>query len=217
MKLVRPPRHKLDPPSTNEISTDNLNAEQFILLEKPDKEQLRQLLPPRCRIYLILAKIVLVLILAISYLTFCFIVHYRTILIGRSGVLGPPFGHCEHTFIIPDCPAFSSSQHRINYHNCGYFDCLCRAVAFERRRKRDQGRFGCLSSVHTALNSRSGLVGWRFFSPYAHPPVAPFLVEGNRRYQDDANSWKNHCNPIGEEERVDTQTMYSGAYQVSRE
>ena len=159
MKLVRPPRHKLDPPSANEISADNLNAEQFILLEKPNKEQLHQLLPPRRRIYRILAKIALVLILAISYLTFCFIDHYRTILIGRSGVLGPPFGHCEHTFIIPDCPAFSSSQHRINYHNCGYFDCLCRAVAFERRRKRDQGRFGCLSSVHTALNSRSGLVG----------------------------------------------------------
>ena len=76
--------------SANGISTDN--AEQLVLLKKPEKEQLRT---PRHEIYFISAKIALVLIFAISYLTFCFIVHYRNVPIGRSGVLGLPFLHCE--------------------------------------------------------------------------------------------------------------------------
>ena len=95
MSLVRPldPPHELDQPSANVTSTDN--AEQLVLLEKLEKEQLRQLPPPRLEIYLISAKIALVLFFAISYLTFCFIVHYRNIPIGGSGVLGLPFLHCE--------------------------------------------------------------------------------------------------------------------------
>jgi hypothetical protein len=93
MVLVRPPTHELNPPSANEISTDN--PEQFVLLEKPEKERLHQLPPPRHEIYLISAKITLFLIFAISYLTFCVIVHYRHIPIGRSGVLVLPFLHGE--------------------------------------------------------------------------------------------------------------------------
>ena len=92
--LVQPPQHELNPPSTNEIPTDN--AEQLVLpVEKPEKERPHQSLPPRREIYLISAKIALVLILAIPYLTFCFVVHYRNIPIGRSRVLGLPFVHCE--------------------------------------------------------------------------------------------------------------------------
>jgi hypothetical protein len=93
MAFVRPPPHELDPPSANEISTDN--AEQLGLLEKSEKERLHQLPPPRCEIYLISAKFALVLILAISYLTFCFIAHYRIVPIGRNGVLSLPFLHSE--------------------------------------------------------------------------------------------------------------------------
>jgi hypothetical protein len=78
---------RLPPPSAadNEISTDN--AEQLGLLEKPEK-QLPQIPPPRRKIYLISAKIALVLILAIFYLTFCLLVHYRIVPIGQleSGV-----------------------------------------------------------------------------------------------------------------------------------
>jgi hypothetical protein len=98
MALVRPPPHELrvNPPSANEISTDNLNAEQLSLLEKPDNlKPLPQIPPPRREIYLISAKIALVLIIIIFYLSFCFIVHYRIVPIGRSGVLGLPFLHCE--------------------------------------------------------------------------------------------------------------------------
>ena len=74
MALVRPPPHELNPPCADEISTDNA---KLVLLEKPaEKEQLNQLPPPRREIYLISAKFALVLILATSYLTFCFIVHY---------------------------------------------------------------------------------------------------------------------------------------------
>jgi len=93
MALVRPPPHELNPlpPSTDEISTDN--TEKLVLLEKPEKERLHQLAPPRRKIYLISAKLALVLILAISYLTFCFIVHYLHVPIGRG--VGPPFFHCE--------------------------------------------------------------------------------------------------------------------------
>ena len=93
MALVRPPPHELNPPppSTDEISTDN--KEQFVLIEKPKKERLHQLTPPRREIYLISAKFALFLIFAISYLTFCFIVHYHNVPIGRSA--GLPFLHCE--------------------------------------------------------------------------------------------------------------------------
>ena len=94
MVLIRPLPHELNPPSAHEIPTDN--AEQLVLLEKPEKERLHQLPPPRPEIYLILAKLALVLIFATSYLTFCYIVHRRgNIPIGRSGVLGQPFFHCE--------------------------------------------------------------------------------------------------------------------------
>ena len=93
MALVRSPPHELIPPSSsaNEISTDN--PEQLILLEKPKKGQLHQLPPPRRETYLILARLALVLIFATSYLTFCFVVHYRHIPIGRG--VGVPFFHCE--------------------------------------------------------------------------------------------------------------------------
>jgi hypothetical protein len=91
---VLPPPHELngDPPSANEISTDS--AEQLGLLEKSEKP-LPQIPPPRREIYLISAKIALVLIFIIFYHTFCFIVHYRHVPIGRSGILGLTFLHCE--------------------------------------------------------------------------------------------------------------------------
>jgi len=102
MALVRPsgPSHEpstiANTPSANDTSTNNAdNAEQLVLVEKPVKEWLHQLRPPRREIYVISAKLVLVLIFAISYLTFCFIVHYRNIPLGRSRVLGLPFLHCE--------------------------------------------------------------------------------------------------------------------------
>jgi hypothetical protein len=94
MALVRPPPHELNPASANEISTDN--AEQLVFLEKPEKERLHRLPPPRREIYLISAKLTLFLIFAISYLTFCFVVHQYHVPIGRNGFgLGLPFLHCE--------------------------------------------------------------------------------------------------------------------------
>ena len=95
MALIRPPPHELNPPSADEISIDN--AKQLVLLEKPvEKERLNQLPPPRREIYFISTKLALVLILATSYLTFCFIVHYRPTPVGRSVDLGLSFSHCEH-------------------------------------------------------------------------------------------------------------------------
>jgi len=94
MALVRSPPHGLDPPSANEISSTD-NAGQLGLLEKPEKERLHQLPPPRREICLISAKLVLVPILAISYLTFCVVVHHYHVPIGRSRVLGLPFHHCK--------------------------------------------------------------------------------------------------------------------------
>ena len=91
MAIARPPPHELNPPSPNEISTDN--PEQLVLVEK--KEQLHQLPASSREIYVISAKLALVLIFATSYLTLCFIVHYRNVPIGRSGNLGFPFPHCE--------------------------------------------------------------------------------------------------------------------------
>ena len=93
MALVRPPPHELNPPPANEISTNN--PEQLALLEKAERERLHQLPAPRREIYFISAKLALVLIFAISYLTFCVIVHYRNVPIGRGGVLGIPFLRCE--------------------------------------------------------------------------------------------------------------------------
>ena len=94
MDLVRPLPHELNPPSTNEISTNN--PEQLVMLKKPEKERLHQLPSPRREIYLISAKFALFLIFTTCYLTFCFIVHRRNIPIGRSGVLlGFPFLHCK--------------------------------------------------------------------------------------------------------------------------
>ena len=94
MALVRPSPHKLNPPSVNKLSTDNV--EQLVLLEKPEKERLHQLPPPRHEIYRISGKLGLFLISAISYLTFCFIVHHYHVPIGRS--VGLPFLHCEQYY-----------------------------------------------------------------------------------------------------------------------
>jgi hypothetical protein len=91
MALVRSPPHEPIPPSANEMSTDN--QEQLVLLEKPEKERFHQLPPSRHEIYLISAKLALVLIFAIPYLTFCFIVLHRNVPIGGS--VGLPFVHCE--------------------------------------------------------------------------------------------------------------------------
>ena len=93
MAHVRPSPDKLNPPSATEISTDN--PEQLGLLETLEKERLHQLPPPRREIYLISAKIALVLIFIISYHTFCFVVHYRNVPIGRSRDLGLPFLHSK--------------------------------------------------------------------------------------------------------------------------
>ena len=95
MALVQLPPHELNPPSADEISTGN--AEQLVLLEIPtEKEQINQLSPPRRNIYLMSAKLALVLILATSYLTFCIIVDYRPIPIDQSVFLSLSFSHCEH-------------------------------------------------------------------------------------------------------------------------
>ena len=108
--------HDLNTPSAGEISTDS--AEQLVLLEKHENEQLHQTPPPRREKYFITAKIALVLIFTLFYHTFCFIVHYRAVPIGRSGILpmGPPFLHCEqyhwHSyghFVVADCPALFQS------------------------------------------------------------------------------------------------------------
>ena len=95
MALVQPLPHEINSPSASESSADN--AKQLVLLEKPGKEleRLHQLPPPRREIYLISAKIVLVLIFIISYHTFCIIVHYRQVPIGRSATLGLPFLHSK--------------------------------------------------------------------------------------------------------------------------
>jgi hypothetical protein len=93
MALVQPPPHELNPPSADEVSTDNV--EQLGFLEKLEKEQLYQLPAPHHELYLILAKLGLFLIFAISYLTFCFIVHYRDVPLSRSVVRGLLFPHCE--------------------------------------------------------------------------------------------------------------------------
>ena len=96
-RLHQLPPHELNPHSANEMSTDN--AEQLALLDSeiPEKERLHQLSPSSHRkIYLRSANIALVLIFAIFYLAFCFIVHYRNIPIGRSGVLSLPFLHCKN-------------------------------------------------------------------------------------------------------------------------
>ena len=86
--------HELNPRSTDEISTEN--AEQSVLLEKPDsaKEQLHQIPPPRREIYFLSAKIALVLVFTIFYHTFCFIAHYRSIPIGNLGLSFLQV-HCE--------------------------------------------------------------------------------------------------------------------------
>ena len=136
------PTHELNPPTAGEISTDN--AEQLVLLEKPEKEQLHQIPPPSREKYFMSAKIVFALIFIIFYHTFCYIVNYHAVLIGRSGILGLPFLHCEQChsyghFIVADCPAFSSSEHPGCHHNRRYLKCLCRAVAYEGRNRRDQG------------------------------------------------------------------------------
>ena len=95
MALVQPLPHEIYSPSASESSADN--AKQLVLLERPGKEleRLHQLPPPRRQICLISAKLALVPIFAISYLTFCVVVHYHNVPIGRSGALGLSFHHCE--------------------------------------------------------------------------------------------------------------------------
>ena len=86
--------HELNPPSADEVSTDN--TEQSVLLENPEKEkeQLHHILPPRREIYFLSAKIGLVLVFTIFYHTFCFIAHYRSIPIGNLGLSFLQV-HCE--------------------------------------------------------------------------------------------------------------------------
>ena len=86
------PPHEFNPPSADETSTNNI--QQSVLLKKPDseKEQLHRIPPPRGEIYFLSAKIALVLVFTIFYHTFCFIVHYRSIPIGK---LGLSFLHSE--------------------------------------------------------------------------------------------------------------------------
>ena len=86
---LRPPPHELNPPSADEISTDN--AEQLSFLGAPEKERLHRLLPPRREIYLKSAKLALFPIFSISYLTFCYVAHYYHVPIGRKGIPGLPF------------------------------------------------------------------------------------------------------------------------------
>ena len=100
MALLQPPPHELNPTSANEISTDT--AKELSLPEEQLQHQLTPSPQPQARpsreIYLISAKIALVLLLGISYFTFCFIVHYHHISIGPRGVLGLPklpFLQCE--------------------------------------------------------------------------------------------------------------------------
>ena len=100
MALPPPPPHDPSSPSANETPTDN--TEQWVLpVENPEKQRLPQLPAPRPGrdIYLTAAKLVLVLIFAISYLTFCFVVRYRHLPIGRS--VGLPSLQCENTILRP--------------------------------------------------------------------------------------------------------------------
>ena len=91
--------HDTDASSSEQISTDK--AEQLTQqksLDTSGTEQLAQLLLPRSGFNLKSAlKIVLVVVLATAYLTFCFIVRHRAIPIGRKGftVQNLPFLHCE--------------------------------------------------------------------------------------------------------------------------
>ena len=95
MALVQPPPQledsELNP--QNGISTNK--AEQSVLLEKPQNENLYQLPRPRYAVFYTSTKIAFLLIFAIFYHTFCFIVHYRNVPIGGSGVLYLAFFHCE--------------------------------------------------------------------------------------------------------------------------
>ncbi|KDR66545.1 hypothetical protein GALMADRAFT_259061 [Galerina marginata CBS 339.88] len=96
MALAQPlPRRDPNAFSAERISADN--AEESIretLLGTSEKEQLPRLPLPHSGLNLkSTLKIVLVLFLAISYLTFCGIVHYHNVPIGGSGVLGLPFIH----------------------------------------------------------------------------------------------------------------------------
>lgn len=90
--------HDSDASPSEQISTDQ--AEELTRqksLDTSGKEQLAQLLPPRSGLNLKSAsKIALFMVIATSYLTFCFIVHRSRIPIGGTGfrVPGLPV-HCE--------------------------------------------------------------------------------------------------------------------------
>jgi len=87
-----------DPNQSSEpISTDDAKeSTQQPLLDKSKKEKVSQLLPLRSGLNLkSVLKIVLALVFSLSYLTFCWIVYYRTVPISGGGVLSLSFVHCE--------------------------------------------------------------------------------------------------------------------------
>ncbi|KDR79181.1 hypothetical protein GALMADRAFT_243078 [Galerina marginata CBS 339.88] len=87
MALARPfSLHDADPSAARENLLDRCDKEQQVLVNI--------LPPPRSRFdWISASKIVLVLVLAISYLSFCCIAHYHAIPVGGSGFLGPRFVH----------------------------------------------------------------------------------------------------------------------------
>ncbi|KDR70927.1 hypothetical protein GALMADRAFT_254532 [Galerina marginata CBS 339.88] len=99
MALARPRSlHDANQPAAIRISVDSAEDSTWEnLLDTRDKEQ--QVLvnispPPSSRFdWTSASKIVLVLVLAISYLSFCCIAHYHAIPVGGSGFLGPRFVH----------------------------------------------------------------------------------------------------------------------------
>ena len=165
MALVRPlPLHDSKLSSEGIYTDDTKELNQQPLLDTSKKEQLSRLLPPHSRLNLKSAlRIALVLIFAVSYLTFCWIVHYHTVPIGGSGVLGLPFVHCEQYLryannIVTDSLPFFSSHHRVWNYNRSYFDHLCRIVAYKGHYRRDQSVSHCSFSAYTNLNSSSFLL-----------------------------------------------------------
>ena len=163
-RLHQLPPHELNPHSANEMSTDN--AEQLALLDSeiPEKERLHQLSPSSHRkIYLRSANIALVLIFAIFYLAFCFIVHYRNIPIGRSGVLSLPFLHCKnyHSWVTSlSLTAWRSLPVNIDSVITTVSILIVNVALWPLMSLIDEIRVGLIIYlVHTALNLRSFIVG----------------------------------------------------------
>lgn len=99
---------------SEQISTDKAeNLAQQKLLGTSGKEQLAHLIPPRSGLNLkSVLKIALVVVLATSYLTFCFIVRHGTIPIGENGftVRGLPFLHCEQYCYLVNTLTLTTSR-----------------------------------------------------------------------------------------------------------